>query len=243
MTFEEWEVKARMLGVYDNYKIDKAPMSKLDCIGQSNNRPKYYYTLKEYNGTAKNIILPPVDRISRAAFADNKSIQSIVISEQTHVIEESAFENCLNMTTLDLSKSKVKVIPKAMCSNCKKLDKLTLNNEIDSLWAFAFAWCDSLKSLKFNDIRIVSGDCFNNSGIETLELNSKNHLMLEKNSIIYCYKLKDLIINIKGELYNDNFFIDKEGLPSIEHIKVNSKHLSKLMNACTTEYHTKISVI
>ena len=55
-------------------------------------------SLIKYDGINKNVIIPDnVIEISNEAFKDNKYIEIVVLSSNTKIIGESAFENCTNL--------------------------------------------------------------------------------------------------------------------------------------------------
>ena len=54
--------------------------------------------LVKYQGTRKNVVIPnSVIEISKKAFMDNHFIETVEFSDNNRIIDESAFENCINL--------------------------------------------------------------------------------------------------------------------------------------------------
>ena len=120
------------------YSFNKKP----EKVGNANykvtdvNTVEYASPAKSVGGTVKipdtvfiNGKNYEVTAIAKNAFKGNKKIKKVVIGSNIKAIGDSAFEKCINLKQVDMSKSKVATLSKSLFKGDKKLSKLTLNGE------------------------------------------------------------------------------------------------------------------
>ena len=87
-----------------------------------------------------------VTSIAKNAFKGNKKIKKVVIGSNITKIGNSAFMNCTNLTTVDMSKCKAKTLQKNTFRGDRKLKKITLNGK-------------ELKTIKKDAFKNINSKC------------------------------------------------------------------------------------
>ncbi|MGN1137818.1 MAG: leucine-rich repeat domain-containing protein [Ruminococcus sp.] len=108
--------------------------------------------ITDYIGKGLDIILPetidnrPVTKISQQAF-EGYDLNSIIFSNNIVEIQNQAFKDCTNLTSVTLPKE-IQIIGERAFYNCTNLNCINLNDSILNIGSEAFALCKNLKQIK-----------------------------------------------------------------------------------------------
>ena len=78
--------------------------------------------------------------------AENTSIETCTINENTKIIAGMAFENCSKLTSIIIPAS-VRIVESYAFRYCSELTSIEMNEGLKVLGEFAFGWCSSLKKI------------------------------------------------------------------------------------------------
>lgn len=198
-----------------------------------------------------------------AMFSNCSSLKSVTFgkSPSPKIIEEYTFQNCksLEKENINIDFSKVTQVDKYAfynCENmnfdmqndfpcltkiannafygCKKLHNLSLE-KITSVGDYAFAYCDSLKSIEIPGRLILSSGTFLNcTGIETVTFSGlMSSANFSKKILKGCTGIRTVILDNNFEMSNGNFnmyflssVLDVHSLPQFEEFKVGSNEMN-----------------
>ena len=103
--------------------------------------------------TDENIVIPEyspsgemVVQIKAFAFAGNTTVKSILIPETVTAIGQGAFENCVELESVNLP-GNIKMIDSYTFNGCKKLKEITIPAGVGYIGEEAFADCVSVESI------------------------------------------------------------------------------------------------
>ena len=132
-------------------------------------------TIKKYTGSDTAILLPsklggyPVVAIGNSAFEDNKTVQTVCLSENITKIGNYAFENCSALSTIYFSNG-LTAIGSYAFQNCTALTGLSLPNGLLSIGSYAFYGCTGFTNIKLPDsVATINSYAFMNcSNLESI---------------------------------------------------------------------------
>ena len=159
--------------------------------------------LEAYNGKGGDVVIPDgVIWIAKGVFAGNDTITSVTIPKSCIWVDESSFEECLNLKTV-VFKGDVGIYNKAF-RNCIKLESVTVNGSIyDGIYPNAFTGCQSLKTFKIkgdkNEFAIGAlafSDCYSLSSINIPSKCTEIH----GKAFLNCFNLTKLTIPAKTKI-------------------------------------------
>ena len=110
------------------------------------------YTVTGYEGTDALVRIPsvyngmPVSSIGVSAFAQNKTITTVIVSEGVLNIGTSAFKECTALTEVTLPES-ITVIPRWAFYDCLSLSSIKLSSSTANIGGYAFWGCDNLDEI------------------------------------------------------------------------------------------------
>ena len=150
-----------------------------------------YYIVKNDNGLGKasEITVPsfralpnssdkvPVRAIGKGAFYANLNIAKVNLPATVTAIEESAFANCPQLTTVSFydGDSQLTAIDNSAFSNCGKLSSVTLSENLTYIGSLAFLGCTSLREIEIPEsVCEIGTRAFYNSGFYNDEDNWEN---------------------------------------------------------------------
>ena len=116
------------------------------------------YSISTYDKNAalpETLVIPatyndkPVVSVGNGALKD-ASFKKIIVSEGIKEIEESAFENCRQLTDLSLPSTLTKIGMRAFF-NCEELKSVSLPSNLTHIGAQAFAHCKNMSAVNFNE--------------------------------------------------------------------------------------------
>lgn len=132
-------------------------------------------TIKKYTGSDTAILLPsklggyPVVAIGNSAFEDNKTVQTVCLSENITKIGNYAFENCSALSTICFSNG-LTAIGSYAFQNCTALTGLSLPNGLLSIGSYAFYGCTGFTNIELPDsVATINSYAFMNcSNLESI---------------------------------------------------------------------------
>lgn len=155
--------------------------------------------------------------IGKYAYSSCRNLTSIVVDNPNIIIEDNAFEKCLNLKRVYIN---AKSIGKGILSFCKQLEDISIYG-IETLPEEIFFGCESLKKININDIKNIGkksfGECFS---LESF--NFENIQTIGEKAFSRCESLKD--INITHGIVDYHAF---EDCICLDKISIDSKVLLK----------------
>lgn len=104
--------------------------------------------LIKYNSDKKYISLSDkVKTIGKYSFAENKSVNTVLVSPETKKIESSAFENCTALEVVRIHPDSVEEINSRAFYDCKSLNNITLPNSTAKIDKHTFGNCEGLEMI------------------------------------------------------------------------------------------------
>ena len=88
--------------------------------------------------------LTELQSIGSYAFYDNKELTEVLFPSSLEKLENNAFYNCPKLTSVDLSKTQLKIIPNEAFSNCGSLESVKMPKTLETIGRYAFAWNNKL---------------------------------------------------------------------------------------------------
>ncbi|SCY51564.1 Leucine rich repeat-containing protein [Lachnospiraceae bacterium XPB1003] len=121
--------------------------------------------LKKYRGEEKDVKIPnfigvfPVISIQGGCFKDNETIETVVIPNNVKYIGAFAFEECVNLKSVEASR--IKVIGEYAFSGDIKLEKVELGDNVQTIERLAFAECHALTYIPSrSSLKEIGGGAF-----------------------------------------------------------------------------------
>ncbi len=149
----------------------------------------------------KEVIIPEgVKMIGTSAFEDCVNLTSVVIPSTDTIIGYYAFYNCINLTNVNIPSS-VTTIGGHTFSRCTKLESIMIPDNVTLIGESAFAYCNGLTIVNIpSGINVISMETFSNcSALTTIEI-PENVTTIEKEAFEDCYKLDVVINNSKNNV-------------------------------------------
>jgi len=139
--------------------------------------------------------------IGSDAFYQCSSLRKIAlpssIEEINSGIAYGTFGSCLQLVEVDLSKTKLEILPKYLFANCKKLQKVILPKTLKKIEEDCFYGCEKLTSIEFNEGLIVIEKNFDSlKGLSIINL-PDSVVHIENMSWFYYGHIKTIILSAK----------------------------------------------
>lgn len=201
----------------NNFESENNPSdSNNQGFPENNVQPMFSYYLtddgyvitKFNNDNAKVVDIPsmyegkPVVSIAAYAFEDCDSIISITIPRSIISIEEGAFSNCNQLSTINFEVgSKLESINEKAFENCYSLTEITLPNGVANIGDNAFYGCNYLTSITIPGSVTNIGNCafFDCSSLTSITIpNSVKNMGY--GSFEYCGQLRSVIFDPNSRL-------------------------------------------
>lgn len=190
--FEEWEHKAKLLGIYDDFEIDKDIYYEYTTEGLKIQKG-FSYNLAKYRGKAKKLIVPPVNKIEYGAFEMNNYIEEIIIPKNVKYVGFACFRECYNLRKVTMN-CEISNLSRYIFNRCHRLCEIKLPDTLLSIDREAFRGCIKLTNINIpKDVNQIYSEVFRQSGIEELVLNDNLEFM-GTDIIKDCSNLKRIIM-------------------------------------------------
>ena len=182
----------------------------------SNNNESFIVSgnvLISYSGTNNNIVIPDnIVEIANNAFMNNQYIQTIKFSDNTKIIGESAFENCINLCELN-NYDKVQYYKKYCFKNT------------------------GLIELEFNENTMDIGEeaFFGNNNLTKIIYKPNKNIKL-KRSFAKCQKLQEVEIDKKYFYPSFGPYLRGDGRPTFHDAFWNTPYSAKMKDEYITSY-------
>ncbi len=108
-----------------------------------------------------------LEEIGECAF-QTTAIKKFEAPASLRKLGKGCFYNCDKLELIDLSKTKLKIIPKNFADNCKKLTTVLLPDTIEEIHHFAFANTPSLSIIDTKNVKKIESFAFENSKADIL---------------------------------------------------------------------------
>lgn len=125
-------------------------------------------TISAYSGSSGSVVIPatiadlPVTIIGTNAFSFNLTLGSMTLPDTLLAIETGAFQNCHNLTNLNLSASLATIGDYAF-NACWGITNLAFPNSVTNIGAGAFASCRNLATVSLpGNLDSIADQSFNN---------------------------------------------------------------------------------
>lgn len=243
--FKAWEAKAKLIGVYDEYKLlDKTEINNM-LYGADKYNTKRVIVLKRYMGKQKKLVIPPVSEIAHDAFNFNRDIEEVVIEEGTDVLGKRAFANCANLKRVVI-KGNIEIISRSCFKSCISLEEIVIPNSVKIIEGEAFSGCENLKHIKLpNKIEEIYDNAFEMTGLESIDL-PKSLRFIGNRILDTCTYLR--VINIKAKKLNVPYIVGNEftlvsSHSPIENISVTKECYDTILNGLSNEHKTLVNIM
>jgi hypothetical protein len=144
-------------------------------------------------------------------FFKDASITSIILPSSVTIIEDSAFENCTNLTSIILTN--VSTLGAYVFKDCEKLESVTIPNAINGV--------------STNNGKLSVGIFYNCSALTSVSIPNVNGFLQDANvsaAFYGCSSLEDVsfLSSFTGEIYEQAFY----GCSSIKNIDISSSSIT-----------------
>lgn len=128
--------------------------------------------LVRYTGNEEHVVLPDsVDQIGRYAFKDSRiTLKSVVLPDSIRIINDGAFENCINLEHITLSKN-TEYIGRCAFAGLHSLKEIELPEGLKKIAFGAFQSCPNLTGITIPDsVQSIGNSAFFNCGITSVSI-------------------------------------------------------------------------
>lgn len=232
--YRDWEVKAKALGIFDNYEIKMIEEQRFGTVP----------LLFKCNTKSKILILPPVFSINSDLLKGNKYIEELVIDENILLIYSFAFSDCINLKKVTFNNKWCR-LGSGTFANCENLRTVITNKCIMNIASYQFAYCRQLKDIDLGNNIISMGEkCFISTSIEKLTIPSSIS-KISCNIIRNCNNLRELTVkseNLCITLADENEYLFTH-CNNIERVYVNKGSLYNIENEIKESKRDNVEVI
>ena len=184
--------------------LEKADLKcDINGVGSDNFLPKQTF----YESNVSEISLPAtIDWIGESAFAGTK-IKSFTGWAALEQIDEAAFANCKELTSVDLSGTKVEILKQQLFLNDSKLTELKLLEKMDQLRTSCLEGT-ALKSFDVNASHVDHHAIYNMPELESVRFTHPSLKVVNVNCLVSLPKLETIDFGEYIAHLNDNFISD-----------------------------------
>ena len=199
-TTKPWSVFERIIALPD--AIDR----------ESGNSATIYYTLNEEGKTASVTSGPE-------KYESNVTIPSRIFSGGNYYgvtsVENFAFANCTNLSTITLNSS-INYVGRFAFADCSKLASVKLPNSITAIEDYTFSGCSNLSEINIplNVTSIGEGAFSDCQKLQSISIPSKT-TFIGMRAFASCKALTAINLSDKLEIIDDNAFEECESLTSL----------------------------
>ena len=168
----------------------------------------------------KTIIIPGTCKeIANNAFANNPTLEHVIMEDGVEKIGADAFYQCTNLISVEMPDT-IKEIKSECFRFDSKLEKVRLSDNLTVLYNLVFADCPNLKSLNLpKNLEKIGTDCFYRTSITKMKFpenlqtlsnggslspkleiidTSENNYFEFKNGVLYTKDLKTLVLTLSN---------------------------------------------
>ncbi len=147
---------------------------KCMIVDEENDGTNDFVIITDCDESATEIVLPPqieglpVTEISRKAFENCSSLQSISLPDSITKIDSSAFIGCSSLTAIEIPDS-VTTLGSCAFEECTSLTDVKLSNSLTEISSQTFRRCESLKSIDIPEsVTVFKAQAFAASKLEEI---------------------------------------------------------------------------
>lgn len=157
----------------------------------------------------------PVTLVAKDAFDLETSYVGLIIEEGIRIIEEGAFQNCYDLTFVQLPKS-LQTIGKRAFASCRVLPELSLPDGLTQISDNAFAGCSKLKTVTLPaSVRKIGDSAFSGCSAMTEITIPVGVTEIGASAFKGCRSLTELVIPDSVTAIGTSAFENCEGLQSL----------------------------
>lgn len=179
-------------------------------------------TITNYGGSEKDVVVPEeldgkmVSAIGYAAFAECRSLESLVVPETVTRLQDYAFSQCTSLTRAQLPESIVS-LGRGVFKNCILLEEVNIPTSLTTVAMEMFAGCTSLTEIEIpQTIRSLGDSAFSGcSGLSEIVL-PDNVTSLGSAAFRSCVNLERINLSPRLTTIGNNAFAECYELASIE---------------------------
>ena len=170
--------------------------------------------INKYKGTEAEVVIPDelkyngryykVEKIGRAAFQDNQSIQKLFVSENIKEIDNQAFARCTNLTSVNFTgTSKLQTIGTSAFYGDAALKAISIPADVETIGMNAFRECTGLESVDLTNavkLTVINSSAFyDDTALKNITI-PKNIESIESNAFAGCKNITEIHFAGDGKL-------------------------------------------
>ena len=170
--------------------------------------------INKYKGTKAEVVIPDemkyngryykVQKIGRAAFQDNQSIQKLWVSENIKEIDNQAFARCTNLTSVNFNgTSKLQTIGTSAFYGDTALKEIIIPADVETIGMNAFRECAGLESVDLTNAdkltTINSSVFYEDAALKNITI-PKNVESIDDNAFAGCKSITEIYFSGDGKL-------------------------------------------
>lgn len=184
------------------------------------------YSIIDYAGSQSNITISGamsileegkiktfrITQIEGYAFANNATLQSVIIGNGIRIIYEYAFANCINLQSVVIGDN-IQTIKNYAFADCIALNSVTFGSNLESIGNSAFRNCSNLDNVNLPNTLLTIGDYAFSKATALQNIDLGNSLQsLGSNAFEYNSSLVSLTLPPSLRTINQNVFFNSEKL-------------------------------
>ena len=140
------------------------------------------------NSNVKTVVVPnSVTGIGMCAFRNCNELTEVIISNQCDQLLDAAFQNCLKLESIDLSKTKISLIGTNAFDGCTKLSEIKFPISLLTISTRAFYNCSGLLEIRLpqNLVKIEKEAFYNCTSLELITIPTNLEMMASDSMRFY----------------------------------------------------------
>lgn len=198
----EWEFKQFRLLIYYGYTEIDLSKTEITEIPKGT----FDFSMYDVNDYDQETPFYYDDEAGKLEF---DGLKKITLPEKLKKIGESAFDNCILLAEVDLSKTGVEEIGDGAFDNCVSLKTLTFNDKVKTIGESAFEDCSKLTNVTEADpkgekafvipasVTSLGGSAFNGTAFTKIEVGDGVKIV-KSETFAYCSSLEEITFNYNG---------------------------------------------
>ena len=178
-------------------------------------------TITNYGGSERDLTIPEeldgktVSAIGYAAFAECRSLESVIVPETVTRLQDYAFSQCTSLSSIELPESIVS-LGRGIFKNCILLEDVNIPASLTTVAQEMFAGCTSLSEITIpQSIRSIGDSAFSGcSGLTQITL-PENVTSIGSASFRSCVNLEQIKLSDRITTIGNNAFAECYALGSI----------------------------